>query len=755
MSTYKKKLFWSAILIFCALATLCVALSLFRSASAQSPTTITVSIEGYDQELPVLVAGEDFSIGQAVKTDPRFFLDEQGNAPLAQLIEEKEQMGLTLIWRDEAGADFDWFSTPITSSKTVQGSFVEGLYQVRVVFNDDAETPDICISVAKGSSFSSAYGSALPTPVKEGYTFKGWIDSSTEKEFDTESPIYASTVVIASHETNKNSSIDLSNPAKDVPKTLSGSCYIGKTWGVHPAKFSLSGFTGGLKGVAGTGVCSLPSAAAPSFTNASYKATLSSVDTKKGTVIYNVVITPPGVASPDGPRNKLGLIGYQTISFKATLKRNFGGYIDIEKTSSNQTLTAGNQAYSLAGAVFGIYNSENKRVCELTTNTSGNTPTSPLLPAGTYTIKEEVSPEGYIGKSEKSVNVSAGEVANASFTNTPQNNPVDLALTKIDGELGEAIALGNGSLEGAEYQFFYYDGFYQNAAEAQDSGLPTRTWTFVTDSSGEIHFTKDYLIEGDALYYNEAGAITLPLGTLVIKETKAPQGYKLSDEALCFTISPEGSEEILSAFQGVEHSDFIKRGDIAFSKTNGHTMERLGAVPFTITSLTTGEAHTVITDSNGLINTHASWNPHTLNTNLGLSCYDGVWFGETSTGLKALPDDTLGALPYDTYLIQEQPCDANEGLRLVEFEITIDRDMTNLDLGTVDNSPLEEPEIIPEPEPETKKEPEHSAPKTGDIQGLVPLLSLLIALSGFAALYTKRKQKQPSKAQFFIDYWNN
>ena len=99
MIIHNKKLFCSAILVFCMLTTFCAMFSLFRSACAQSPTTITVSIEGHNQELPVLVAGEDFSIGQAVQTDPRFFLDEHGNAPLAQLIEEKEQIGLIPLSR--------------------------------------------------------------------------------------------------------------------------------------------------------------------------------------------------------------------------------------------------------------------------------------------------------------------------------------------------------------------------------------------------------------------------------------------------------------------------------------------------------------------------------------------------------------------------------------------------------------------------------------------------------------------------------
>ena len=52
--------------------------------------------------------------------------------------------------------------------------------------------------------------------------------------------------------------VEAFDPTKDIPKTLTGSCYIGATWSVHPAKFAISDFTGELKGYAGTGTCSLP-----------------------------------------------------------------------------------------------------------------------------------------------------------------------------------------------------------------------------------------------------------------------------------------------------------------------------------------------------------------------------------------------------------------------------------------------------------------------------------------------------------------
>ena len=41
----------------------------------------------------------------------------------------------------------------------------------------------------------------------------------------------------------------------------------------------------------------------------------------------------------------------------------------------------------------------------------------------------------------------------------------------------------------------------------------------------------DYLVSGDAFYYNSAGTIvTLPLGTVTIQETKAPEGYLINNE---------------------------------------------------------------------------------------------------------------------------------------------------------------------------------------------------------------------------------
>ena len=102
-------------------------------------------------------------------------------------------------------------------------------------------------------------------------------------------------------------------------------------------------------------------------------------------------------------------------------------------------------------------------------------------------------------------------------------------------------------------------------------------------------------------------------------------------------------------------ADQVYRGDLEFVKVSDGDLNRLANVPFSITSKTTGESHVIVTDRNGYVSTSADWMPHTSNTNRGESSSDGIWFGTSE------PDDTKGAMPYDTYVIEEQRCEANEG----------------------------------------------------------------------------------------------
>ena len=132
-----------------------------------------------------------------------------------------------------------------------------------------------------------------------------------------------------------------------------------------------------------------------------------------------------------------------------------------------------------------------------------------------------------------------------------------------------------------------------------------------------------------------------------------------------------------------EAPEQVYRGDLEFVKVADTSLKRLANVPFTITSKTTGESHTIVTDKNGYASTASSWSKHTANTNAGTSSEDGVWFGTSE------PDDTKGALIYDTYEIEEQRCDANKGMDLVKFEVSVYKDSVTVQLGTLTDDSIE------------------------------------------------------------------
>jgi len=170
----------------------------------------------------------------------------------------------------------------------------------------------------------------------------------------------------------------------------------------------------------------------------------------------------------------------------------------------------------------------------------------------------------------------------------------------------------------------------------------------------------------------------LPYGKFRIVESEAPDGY-LTDGAkpIDFTITENGKIVDLT---DEAHSIYnqIKRGDIEGVKIGAGTHKRLANVPFRITSKTTGENHVVVTDDNGQFSTSAEWASHKHNTNAGKTSEDGVWFGTSE------PDDSKGALPYDTYIIEELRSESNKGFELIPpFEIVVSRNNLVVDLGTL------------------------------------------------------------------------
>ena len=385
---------------------------------------------------------------------------------------------------------------------------------------------------------------------------------------------------------------------------------------------------------------------------------------------------------PDPPVNyrayQIKVAGCQDIlgSFNDT------GSIRLQKSSANTVITEGNPNYSLAGAKYGVYYG-NALIGTITTDENGTGALENVL-VGDYTVKEMEPSRGYaIEVSGHNVSVKADQRTDISVKEVPQSNPMDVLLEKLDSETGKAEPQGAASLEGAEFKVEFYAAFSGPRSAKAKAGAD-RTWVFRTDGEGRIEFTNDYLVSGDDFYYQSDGkTICMPLGKVVITEIKAPEGYLINGEIFTAYITPSGVKETVLVYNEQSVPEQVKRGDLEMVKVSDGDQKRLANVPFTITSLTTGESHTIVTDKNGYASTAAAWNRHTHNTNAGKTSEDGIWFGE------AEPDDSKGALIYDDYEVAEQRCEANQGMKLLKIKVSVYKDSVTIPMGTMTDDHIE------------------------------------------------------------------
>ena len=413
------------------------------------------------------------------------------------------------------------------------------------------------------------------------------------------------------------------------------------------------------------------------------------------------------------------------VRYYRVIKTLHKGYLTLHKDSSNKTLTDANDCYSLAGAEYGVYTDSNcsNKVATLTTNASGNANTVSLNP-GRYYVKETKAPKGYFTDSQ----VYTADVSGAnresspvklSVSDNPANDPMSMLLGKYDGQKtyngAGNLPQGSATLAGAEFTVDYYATLdYKSYDDLKNADVkPTRSWTFKTNENGIANFKADDFVSGDAFYYNSNNDPCIPRGTVVIRETKAPTGYVKSDDVSFQKIQENPTTGAVRTYNVPEVAEQVYRSDIEFTKKADNGSEHLAGVPFKVTSLTTGESHIAVTDENGYFSSASSWNAHDSNTNANdwaltasdtidstkLDANAGFWFGNnsvldgngtTSTSDAVKADNKLGALPFDTYSVEELRCSANEGYALINTTVTVTRDAKTIDLGTFDDP---EPEI--------------------------------------------------------------
>lgn len=519
--------------------------------------------------------------------------------------------------------------------------------------------------------------------------------------------------------------------------------------------------------------------------------------------------------------------GTQSVTWLAKIGVGYGA-IDLSKASDDASITDGNPMYDLSGARYGIYRSWDdaasraSEAASMTTDGNGYAWCG-RLSQGTYYVRETAAPAGYeVDDAIYEVYVKAGSTARvngdqvsdevASLTGGP-------TLAKYDAE-GAYIEGGNqpqgdASLALAEYTIKYY-------AANDASGTQTRTWVLRTDANGQIDLAKakdsfevdgqtySYKVSGDD-FYEHRGSVCLPLGTVTVQETRAPQGYLLpnpapvrvghikqghtssiiwedgkavQDENTGASKQADG-ETVVRCGLSIDKSDFenkqyaalggaeldgavfevvnnskhdvrvggvlygngevvatltvadgrattdadgdgvdrtlpfgtytvretiagegienkVKRGDVEFTKADASTGKRLAGVAFSITSDTTGESHVAVTDGNGYFSSSSAKHSENTNANDKAVTYEdgeavvdsskldanaGVWFGAWGEGKMTAADDSLGALPWDTYTVRELRCEGNSGLQLVsDIKLVVSKDKVSVTLGTIDDT---------------------------------------------------------------------
>ena len=299
----------------------------------------------------------------------------------------------------------------------------------------------------------------------------------------------------------------------------------------------------------------------------------------------------------------------------------------------------------------------------------------PGVPLGVLLVTEAKAPEGYLASGEEFLlKVSSEDNATVEVENEA-DFAEDVArggvrVEKRDLETGENAPQGGASVDGAVFEV------------VNDSAAPVLVGG-VEVAPGEVALTLE--TEGGSA---ESAPDALPYGDYLVREVEAPEGYLGTDAEVPFSISKDGEVVELTGERAVANQ--VKRGDLELVKVSDGDLSRMAGVPFRITSATTGESHVVVTDGNGYASTASSWAPHTASTNANDQAADGswdaaagVWFGTSE------PDDSKGALPYDTYELEELPCGANEGKQLLgPIEVRVYRDAVTVDLGTLTNDDL-------------------------------------------------------------------
>ena len=316
------------------------------------------------------------------------------------------------------------------------------------------------------------------------------------------------------------------------------------------------------------------------------------------------------------PKGENKTFGYQSLITSEKKTR-----VVFSKTSADASISANNGEYTLEGAEYTIYHaSDSSTAGTITTDANGHAELA-LKPNTTYYALETKAPKGFAKNAERIEFTTTGLNTLVSAADKPCT--FSLLVCKYDA-VSEGAAQTGCSFEGAEYEL-------------------------TSDSTPGFYATATTNKEGAASFEN------IPLGTIHVRETKAPQGYLLDtedhiyhvgaddlDENATLKLTPESDfDEIPLAFD-IEIAKFKDEGDEGSSKQEVPAE----GVTFQIISNTTGKTiGSITTDKDGYATSK------------------GLWFGCGSNS-----DVAHGAIPYDPagYTIHEDEQTIPDGFAAID-----------------------------------------------------------------------------------------
>lgn len=374
------------------------------------------------------------------------------------------------------------------------------------------------------------------------------------------------------------------------------------------------------------------------------------------------------------------------------LRTNGNGYTDLGYGNDSFEFEGKNYDYKVSGDPFFM---DGSRV---------------TVPLGTVRIHETKSPEGYnLSEAVYIIRVVAssdgyGAVIEGDNELIQDGNTPTLATKADEAPIRGGVIIYKRDAEtkqevpqpGTDWNGVAFEIVNRSAAEVTYDGVKVPV-------GGVVTTIKTDAASGMAT----TGPNKLQFGTYGIREVATSDAYIMSDtDERTFEIREQGQMIVLDGDDAVYNQ--LKRGDLEFVKVTERNPERLAGVPFLITNKASGEAHVIVTDANGQAKTAAQWNGHTVSTNANDAAVDangdgvfsdeekaavdesklnanaGIWFGHDAEGnMAAGANDSLGALPYGDYTVEELRVHANRLYELVSFDLSVRRHDVSIDLGTI------------------------------------------------------------------------